>query len=1214
MEVLKNLQITQINLQRSYSASALLCKGLADLHTNPRIAGSIALVYEPWTIKNRVGGLLSSEFKVFSKLTDSRTRACIVVSRGLNVIPLYHLCTRDLTAIEVKISRRNRAQTIVFASIYLPQDDPAAPPPSREMTALIDYCGRNHTPLIIGCDANAHNMAWGCPDTNYRGRSLLEYILTTRLEIINRGHEPTFVVGKRRTIIDLTLVSRDILDEIQDWNVSREESLSDHRYIRFKVGVDPQPPQLRRNPRNTNWDSYKEKLGVECQGWPDRINSAEELDHWSNLLQQKMRASFEAACPLRKVRAGGRVPWWNQQLSSLRKNVRKMLRKALNSDTIQRWAEYRVARNEYKHLIVKAKREAWRGFCENIEGTRPTSRLYKILSRAPSYQVGMLQLPDGEYTSSEEEAISYLLQTHFPGSIPLPIDTTGTQGPGRVNWGLAESVVTPVRVKWAIQTFLPYKSAGPDGIFPALLQYGTDVLLDAITKLYQASVAMAHIPVPWREVRVVFIPKPGRGSYTLPKSFRPISLSSFLLKGLERLVERWWREGVLVERPLHNHQHAYQTGRSVETALHCLVGRIEKAIEAKEFALGAFFDIAGAFDSVSFTSMEVALRGRNVEPTLVKWTGNMLRLRTVSAHMGIHSKSVCAMQGCPQGGVLSPLLWSLVMDELISFLNQRRLFMQAYADDGVILIVGIDLSVISNLMQEALTHVRNWCRDKGLSVHPEKSELVLFTRRKNLEGLTLPSLNGVKLKLSDQVKFLGVILDNRLTWKAHLDTKCSKATVAFAQARRAIGTKWGLSPKSVRWLFTAVIRPMITYGAVVWWPRVKLDTTRKQLGRVQRLACLCTTGALNSTPTAALEVLLGLPPLDIHIQKEAMASSYRLWVNNTWNRGSTGHKRIWGRMRAISDVHKMHSDTRTPCFRFSNNFQTLFPVREEWKEPIADSNVCYTDGSRKSDRAGAGVAIPQEGVSLSLPLGSYATVFQAEVFAILECARHLLGENDWDKHIYICSDSQAALQALSNPKISSWVVSECADTLQRLAEKNRVTLMWVPGHSGIDGNEAADRLARQASSTPYWGPEPVIGIPKALVRTNLSNWEFNQHQLHWSVIDTCRQAKYAVKGIDKKITKQLLSLPRSKLRPLVGLLTGHYLFNRHLFNIGVVDTPLCPLCNAEDETSLHFLGACDALAEARGFIFGTRYLDTEDIKGLALWDLLRFIKTSKRFP
>ena len=66
----------------------------------------------------------------------------------------------------------------------------------------------------------------------------------------------------------------------------------------------------------------------------------------------------------------------------------------------------------------------------------------------------------------------------------------------------------------------------------------------------------------------MFIPKPGRNSYCGPKDFRPISLTSFLLKTLERLVDRFLRDEILVSKPLHPNQHAYQAGKSVETVLH----------------------------------------------------------------------------------------------------------------------------------------------------------------------------------------------------------------------------------------------------------------------------------------------------------------------------------------------------------------------------------------------------------------------------------------------------------------------------------------------------------------------------------------------------------------------------------------------------------------------------------------------------------------------
>ena len=117
------------------------------------------------------------------------------------------------------------------------------------------------------------------------------------------------------------------------------------------------------------------------------------------------------------------------------------------------------------------------------------------------------------------------------------------------------------------------------------------------------------------------------------------------------------------------------------------------------------------------------------------------------------------------------------------------------------------------------------------------------------------------------VKYLGVVLDSKLTWSEHLDHKYKKATALFWQCRRIVGSTWGTSPKICHWIYLAIIRPMITHAAVVWWPRVELGVARAMLSRVQRLACLAITGAIRTSPAAALEVITGLLPLDIHIKQ-----------------------------------------------------------------------------------------------------------------------------------------------------------------------------------------------------------------------------------------------------------------------------------------------------------------------------------------------------------
>ncbi len=1223
MQAPSNLEVIQINLQHSRSASAILCRCLAKLQTSG--VPVIALIQEPWIYKNQVKGLSSLGGQILRGAPRARVRACIYVSKGLDMVFLPHLSSSDISAVEVDLMVGGRKRTIVFISAYLPQDPFSEPPPSRELALAISSCEQRQIPIIIGCDANAHHTVWGCQDINIRGRTLLEYLMTTDLEIINQGHSPTYVGMGHQSIIDLTLASQQIAGEVLEWHVSREDSMSDHRHIYYHLQIDAIAPVYRRNPRSTDWGAYKRNLENRIGDWVTHAQDSNDLEQGVNNLQTAIITSYEESCPLRRVKMGRRVPWWNQRLSELRKECRKNLRRALYSRADQDWEIYKEFRREYKNLIQKSKQKSWRDFCEEIEGVKPSSRLNRVLTKDPTVQIGMMELPNGDYTESREDALAHLLEVHFPGSIESE-ELHAEQGPWpgiqystQVSRNLALQIVTEDRVKWAIKTFSPYKTAGPDKIFPALLQQGLDQLVKPLITIFRASIAMAYIPIAWRRVRVVFIAKPGKDSYARAKSFRPISLSSFMLKGLERLADRWIREGALQRIPLHPSQHAYQAGKSAETALHNLVGRVEKALEDKEFALGAFFDIAGAFDNAQYESFEKALRKRRVEQTLISWIRAMLCSRSVEAQMGECRKAVAAQRGCPQGGVLSPLLWSLLMDSLVKGLNGQHLTSQAYADDGVVLIVGKFLDVVCGLMQRALDYVQRWCHEEGLSVQPEKLELVLFTKRRNLIGFQAPSMYGEQLMLSHKVKYLGVYLDTKLTWKDHMDTKCKRACAAFCQARRAVGRTWGLSPKVVRWLYIAVIRPMLTFAAVVWWPRTELGIAQMQLGRVQRLACLCITGAVRTTPTAAMEVLLALPSLHIHIRMEAMATSYRMSTVNQWNKGNVGHKRIWGLMRDISPLHQFRSDHIIPQFLFDKDYDISFPKREDWLNNLVsipeNSLLCYTDGSRLTDveQSGAGVHIVGEDFDESMPLGQYATVFQAEMFAILSCARKIEASGCQNKTIIICSDSQAALKALVSSRVTSRLTLDCAEDLQRLARRNTLQLKWIPAHSGLGGNEEADRLAREASQLPFIGPEPVLGTSPTLIRSSLRKWAQKQLHAGWTMQTACRQAKQLIPGPRLSFSWKLLNLDRRRMRLIVGLLTGHCTLNRHLNIMRVVTDPTCPLCLEEEETTFHTLGCCEALGGIRHRILGNRYLEPQDIHQLNIADLLRFCRISGRF-
>jgi len=192
---------------------------------------------------------------------------------------------------------------------------------------------------------------------------------------------------------------------------------------------------------------------------------------------------------------------------------------------------------------------------------------------------------------------------------------------------------------------------------PALLQEEREVLLPHQVRIFRSCLATGYVPVSWRQVKVVFIPKPGRSSCCGPRDFRPISLTSFLLKTMERLVGRFLRGEILVLRPLHPNQHAYQTGKSVETALHQLVVRAEKALDQQEIALGVFLDREGAFDNTSYDSICSALTRHGVDQTIVRCIRATLEGRLATAALGDVSRCVAVFRGCPHGGsFITPLM------------------------------------------------------------------------------------------------------------------------------------------------------------------------------------------------------------------------------------------------------------------------------------------------------------------------------------------------------------------------------------------------------------------------------------------------------------------------------------------------------------------------------------------------------------------------------
>jgi len=260
------------------------------------------------------------------------------------------------------------------------------------------------------------------------------------------------------------------------------------------------------------------------------------------------------------------------------------------------------------------------------------------------------------------------------------------------------------------------------------------------------------------------------------------------------------------------------------------------------------------------------------------------------------------------------------------------------------------------------------------------------------------------------------------------------------------------------------------------------------------MAYLAITGAMKSTPTAALEVLLNLIPLNLLIMAEVRMALYRLHMlkQPAVLKTETGLLSIG---KNVSDpILDMRSDHTIPVFNYSKNVIT---DKDYWrnKDPVLPKDVLiwFTDGSRTDLGTGSGVYGLKPNKRYSFSLGKFASVFQTEIYAIFLCAYENIRGAYKNKRILIFSDSQAALKALNGPKVISRLVEECQEALSALGALNEVTLVWVPGHHGIIGNEMADKLARQATAMLLLSPEPALEIPKCLAREAIKRWTEYQH-------------------------------------------------------------------------------------------------------------------------
>ena len=356
-----------------------------------------------------------------------------------------------------------------------------------------------------------------------------------------------------------------------------------------------------------------------------------------------------------------------------------------------------------------------------------------------------------------------------------------------------------------------------------------------IVAIANAALRLRHFPHQWKKADVVKIPKPGKNP-TFPQNYRPISLLPTLGKLFERIVHARLQEevdelGVVPEtqfgfRPRHSTTH--QALRVVE--------HVTERFNHKEATGAVFLDISKAFDSVWHRGLLHKMLEAGISLSMVQLIRSFLIGRSFRVKLrSCRSTGRRIEAGVPQGSVLSPLLWNIFVSDLPT---SPRTELALYADDTAILASSRNAGIISNRLQTAADSLEDWYTDWRISVNPEKSAAVLFQKRRLQPGPNI-TMFGRPIPWTNQVSYLGLLLDSKLTWRQHISSVVGKTSGAITALYPMLCRNSKLSLDNKLLLYKTVIRPVFTYASQVWAYAAKTHIHRLQVLQNKTLRMIC---------------------------------------------------------------------------------------------------------------------------------------------------------------------------------------------------------------------------------------------------------------------------------------------------------------------------------------------------------------------------------------
>lgn len=822
------MKIVQINLNHCEAAQDILVKTVIDEKADA------VLISEPYKIPDN------------SRWICDKTRSAAIWTTGRHA---FQECSSDTEGFV-----RAKINGVHFYSCYAR--------PSWEIDQfqtmldklVADISSRN--PVVVGGDFNAWATEWGSSRTNVRGRLLLETFASMgSIGIANNGGALTYRKAGGGSIIDITLMSHALLRSAKWW-VSEEFTYSDHQAVMFTLTTG------RTTIAAPKWTGPKWRDSVfDKDTFDEVVDSATLVQQTADELAEELTETIATACDAampRRTTSKGRVPcyWWNDKIRVLRSKCLRARRVMQRSRGIANFHEvllaFKSARRELQKAIKASKVRCFKQLCDEAD-INPWGTAYKVvMSRLKPGAAPQITCP---------VLLGKIVKQLFPRR-----HNTEFQVYGERNESISPQITTE-ELHNACRNIAPRRAPGPDGIPNVAVKAAAQRRPDLFIRTFQACIDEGVFPKQWKTQHLVLLPK-GKMPPGVPTSYRPICLVNTTGKILERILyDRLLKEAEEKEA-LSNLQFGFRKGRSTVQAIGTIVNIANAAIEgrrwregSKEYCAVVTLDIKNAFNTASWSAIKKSVARINAPTYLRKILASYLSQRKLKYNSDEGTKYYDVTAGVPQGSVLGPLLWNIMYDGILRLELPEKTTIVGFADDIAIVVTAKHIHEIEAAINAAVAKIKNWLVANELQLADHKTEAVLISSRKKVEFVSFQV--GEQTIVSKQaIKYLGVMIDNRLKFAEHIHYTSEKASRVQAALSRIMPNIGG--PKFVRRLvLSKVISSILLYAAPVWAHVMMTQATRRKFTRVQRLSALRVISGFRTISEEAALVIAGMLPIDI---------------------------------------------------------------------------------------------------------------------------------------------------------------------------------------------------------------------------------------------------------------------------------------------------------------------------------------------------------------